>query len=355
MEDLDALLRRFDAAAPISRARTPPSEWYTSGAWLEREKERLFRRRWIVVARVDQVRRSGDHVAGVLVDQPFVVVRGDDGALRAFHNVCRHHATAVASGEGRCEELVCPYHGWTYGLDGRLLRAPRLGKVEGFDRAAHGLVPMHVRVWGPLVLVSLAAEPRDLDRDLAPLADRLPPDELGALSFVERRTYRIGCNWKVFADNYLDGGYHVPHMHRELAGKLDLDAYAVESFERLSIQSTRGGGDPRVGAAATYAFVHPNLMLNRYGPWLDVDVVLPIDAETCEVVMEWWIDPTARVDDAEVERQLAESERVQHEDVAVCEAVQRGLRSIAFDTGPYASSEAAMLEFHRGLAADLER
>ncbi len=348
--DHDAILLRFDPETPFERAVTPPSAWYTSPEWHEYEQARIFRHEWIAVARAEPLAAPGSFVTGELAGQPWIVVRAEDGVLRAFHNVCRHHATAVARGAGTCAELVCPYHGWTYGLDGALVRAPRLGKVEGFSRADFGLAPVHVATWGPLVFISFAPNPRDLAADLVPLDDRLSAGDLALLSFVERRSYRIASNWKVFCDNYLDGGYHVPHMHPALAEKLDLDAYRVELFERLSIQSAIGRGDERVGERALYAFVHPNLMINRYGPWLDVDVVLPIDAHTCEVVIEWWLDPAAGFDAIEIRGQIDESEQVQHEDVTVCELVQRGLRSISYDVGRYAGPERAMHAFHRSLA-----
>ena len=349
--DLD-VITEFDAGAPFERARTPPSPWYREAAVLRLERERVFGRHWSAVARAEQVASPGAYVAGQLADQPFVVVRGEDGALRAFHNVCRHHATAVADGVGSCAELVCPYHGWTYGLDGALRKAPRLGRVEGFDVADFGLAPMNVAAWGPLVFVSLSDRPRDLARDVAPLEARVSAESLSSLRFVERRTYRLRCNWKVFCDNYLDGGYHVPHMHRELAVKLDLDAYSIEVFDRMSIQGSPGTGDARLGDDAVYAFMHPNLMINRYGPWLDVDVVTPVDAETCEVTMEWWLDDAAGLGEAEIARQLMESERVQAEDVTVSESVQRGLRSVSYRSGRYAAPERAMYEFHRWLHED---
>ncbi len=141
----------FDTSIPIEEASTPPASWYQDPKYLTLEEEKVFRRRWHFVGRVDQVQKPGDYFAGQLLSDPYVVVRGDDGELRAFFNVCRHHAAVVADGEGCAKELTCPYHGWRYALDGRLRKAPRLGPAKNFNVAEFGLVPMHVTTWGPLV------------------------------------------------------------------------------------------------------------------------------------------------------------------------------------------------------------
>jgi choline monooxygenase len=284
-----------------------------------------------------------------------VVVRHPTGELRAFHNVCRHHAAEVCLGEGRADQLVCPYHRWTYDLDGRLASAPELGAARGFDRAAFALPPLAVHALEPFVFVSAADEPWDMDVELAELAARLEAMDTGRLAFVKRVSYEIACNWKVFVDNYLDGGYHIAHLHRGLADELDMASYRTELLGRLSIQSSGGGEGARVDWGALYAFVHPNFMINRYGPWMDTNLVLPLGHDRCEVVMEYWLDPAAGGDDPEfVERSLADSWRIHLEDVAISESVQRGVASRSYDRGRYSvAREGAMHLFHRNLAADL--
>ena len=323
---------------------------------MERERARLFRRTWQAVGRLDQVPNPGDYFTGSLAGDPYVVVRDHDGTLRAFHNVCRHHAAKVCSGDGNLTELSCPYHGWTYRLDGRLTRAPRLGASEIFDRERFSLKPIAVQAWGPLVFVFLGDDPPDLETQLAPLTPRLQAMGTGELKFVARRSYDLRCNWKVYVDNYLDGGYHVSVLHEALAGQLDLDTYKTELFERISIQSCRGGDvDPRIGDEALYAFVYPNLMLNRYGPILDTNWVVPLGHDRTRVIFDFYFreteGPEAR---AFIERSVAASHRVQEEDVFISESVQAGLGSPAYDRGIYAPGiEMAAYHFHRLLAADL--
>jgi choline monooxygenase len=316
------------------------------------------------VARTDQLATPGDYASGDCAGEPWVVVRDGD-RLRAFHNVCRHHAACVASGNGNTDRLVCPYHGWTYHLDGRLARAPRLGPIQDFSRDDFGLRQLEAALWAPLVFVRVEPGEPSLAELLAPLSGRI---ETTSLRFVARRSWEIGCNWKVFVDNYLDGGYHVPHMHGGLAAQLDLESYRTEVFDRVSIQSVvsedeppapsgpAGAGDfrERVGGGAVYAYVYPNLMINRYGPIMDTNWVAPLGPDRCLTVFDYWFDAAVAGNTAFVEQSLAASEQVQREDIEVCESVQRGLRSSSYDVGRYAPLiEFGMYQFHRLLARDL--
>ena len=364
MTELQRELLRFDPSIPIERAYTPPASWYVLPEFLPHERDRVFRRTWQAVGRVDQVARPGDYVAGCLLDDPYVVVRDQDGTLRAFHNVCRHHAAQVCEGEGQLGEFVCPYHGWTYRLDGKLVKAPRLGQSEVFDRDRFGLKPVAVETWGPLVFVFLGDDPPPLAPQLTELKSRLDAMGTGALSFAARRTYDMRCNWKVYVDNYLDGGYHVSVLHKALAGQLDLDTYVNEIFERYSIQSVRSpgeapeaaGGDfaERIGAEALYAFVYPNFMLNRYGPILDTNYVVPLGPNLTRVVFDFYFEDTGPQAQEFIAKSLAASEKVQEEDGMICESVQRGLGSPAYDRGIYAPRiETPAYHFHKLLAGDL--
>ena len=355
--DLARLTReveRFDPSLPIEAAWTPPRSWYVDPDFLALEERSTFARHWVALCRSEQVAEHEAFATGRVGSEPIVAVRGTDGVLRAFHNVCRHHAALVAHGEGCARELVCPYHGWTYALDGSLKSAPRLGAVVDFDRADFGLPEVACEEWMGFVFVHLGTPARSLADELAPLTARLDAVDTRALQFVERRRYELACNWKVFADNYLDGGYHVPHLHRQLAAELDLDGYRTELFERFSVQSC-GGRDPeRIGGGALYAWLYPTLALNRYGPVLDTNLVRPLAHDRTEVVFDFFFadvdGPEAR---AFIEQSTEETEQVQAEDVWISEVVQRGLGSRSYDRGRYAPGlEGGEHHFHRLLAED---
>ena len=340
-------LRRFDPAIPVERAATPPASWYVDPAFADMER-RAFREAWVPVARVDQVATVGVCVTGTVAGEPWVVVRGEDGALRGFSNVCRHHAAGVvteaqAAAREPLEELVCPYHGWTYALDGSLKRAPRTAGIRDFDVSATGLRSIAVTTCGELVLMRIAGD-GPLPGGLAEVASSL--DAMGApdMRWAARRTFTVECNWKVFIDNYLDGGYHVPTLHNDLASQLDLEGYATACQGDTVVQTC--------GDTVLYAWVWPNLMINRYGAVLDTNVVLPLAPDRCAVVFDWWFDKD--LDDAAIGESLESSAQVQREDRLICESVQRGLSSSAYDVGRYAPRlEHGMHAFHRRLHAAL--
>ncbi|GAB4838303.1 hypothetical protein Ancab_027833 [Ancistrocladus abbreviatus] len=160
------------------------------------------------------------------------------------------------------------------------------------------------------------------------------------------------CPYHVFCDNYLDGGYHVPYAHKNLASGLKLESYSTEIFEKVSIQrcastSVKAGDFDRLGSKALYAFVYPNFMINRYGPWMDTNLVLPLGPRKCQVVFDYFLDASLKDDKALIKKSLNDSEQVQLEDIKLCEGVQRGLESPAYDSGRYAANiEKAMHHFH---------
>ncbi|TCO54104.1 aromatic ring-hydroxylating oxygenase subunit alpha [Actinocrispum wychmicini] len=355
MSDPYRLAGDFDPAVPIDAAGTPPKRWYVDPAAHDHEVSRVFTQNWLPVCRAAQVAEPGDYVAGTLVGNPYVVVRGTDGQLRAFHNVCSHHAAEVAVGAGRCEQLRCGYHGWTYRLDGVLSRVPGAGRLAGFDPVRLGLKAIPVASWGPLVFLRLAGPSgaRDLSDDTHPLGDYLEPSYLAGLTWVTRREYVIRCNWKVFVENSLDGGYHVPYVHPRLSDGLAIAEYTTHVLPRTAVQiCATNGDDVRLGKEVAYGWLYPNLFVNRYGAMVDTNIVLPLTHDTCVVVFDWFHDPL--VAGADIDAAIAESDDVQQQDVRVCESVQRGMGSIGYDRGRYSPVfETAVHAFHKVLWEEL--
>jgi choline monooxygenase len=351
----DAELAKFDASVPLEAATTPPATWYLEPDIYELERRTVFRRNWLCACRAEQVVAPHAFVALSLAEQPLVVLRNAVGELRALHNVCRHHAAEICAGSGSVERLVCPYHGWTYDLDGSLLKAPELGPARDFERERFCLPRAGVAQLGPFVFVSPHGIERKVASDFGELHTRLAATNYESLRFYRRVEYELECNWKVFVDNYLDGGYHVERLHHGLASELDLGTYRTELFERYSIQSSTGASE-RIGANALYAWLHPNVMFNRYGGVLDTNVVLPLSPSRTRVVIDYYFDAATLASPELIANALNASDRVQREDIAICESVQRGLRSGSYDRGRYSvTREAPMHHFHRLLAADLAR
>ncbi|HEU4726362.1 MAG TPA: aromatic ring-hydroxylating dioxygenase subunit alpha [Kofleriaceae bacterium] len=362
---LDPLLAGFDDTAPLERASTIPAEWYTDPRIAALERRLVWSRTWQLVGRAAQLTEPGTFVTAEVAGEPVLVVRGGDGVLRGFFNVCRHHAAAVMTAPcGKVDRLRCPYHGWTYDLAGNLRGVPELEGVLDFDRQASGLVPLEVATWEGLVFVHLDPDPVPLPRYLGELAGQLAPLGLSRLSFCERREYTLACNWKVFVDNYLDGGYHVPHLHPSLSSVLAYTDYQIECFERSCLQSSPiehgAAADPAAAAVrkgrALYYWIYPNLMLNWYEGHLDINLVVPLGVDRCRVVFEFYFDDVGPARRDANRRSIEVSERIQDEDVAICESVQRGLSSRAYRAGRLSvRREAGENLFHKLLARDLRR
>lgn len=360
-------LDRFDLDAPIERAHTPPASWYVAPEFARLERDAVFGRTWQPVARLDQLGEPGSYVSGCLADRPWVVTRDLAGELRGFHNVCRHKGREVVRGEGQAEQLVCGYHAWTYELSGRLRKAPQLAGILEFDREAMSLIPLRVEAWGPWVFVNADLEATPLLPRLGELDARLRASAWHELRYVQRTEWTLACNWKVYVDNYLDGGYHVPHMHPTLDAQLDMANYRTEVFGEFSIQSCPSAreanagvelsiaADQRIGPQAIYAWLFPNFMINRYGPCLDSNHVIPLGPDRCKVVYEFYFrEPEAPGAREFIERSVEQSAVTQREDIEICESVQRGLGSGAYDRGRYAPRvEQGEHHFHGLLARSL--
>jgi choline monooxygenase len=358
------ILASYNADAPLAEASTIPAPWYVDSRVAKLEATAVFSRTWQMVGRVEQVERPGQFVTANVAGEPIVVVRGNDSVLRGFYNVCRHHAAAVVTEPcGQASILRCPYHGWNYGLDGSLKGMPEFDGVKNFERQENGLASVKAETWEKFVFVNLDPQAMPLQDFLGGMVKRIAPLGVSKLHYFDSRVYEIHCNWKVFVDNFLDGGYHVPHLHKGLNSVLDYKQYTIENEDRYCLQSSRmvastedaATGATRKGDRAWYFWQYPNLMINCYEGYMDTNLVLPVDVDHCRVIFDFYF---ADVSDAHREynqESVAVGARVQDEDLGICEAVQRGLKSRAYGAGRLSvRREAGEHLFHRLLAADLK-
>ena len=367
-KSLAKLIDSYDSKAPLEIASTIPSSWYTDKELYELEQQTVFRNSWQLAGRVDQLEKKGQYVTSEIAGEPIVVVRGNDNKLRGFYNVCRHHAAAVMTEpSGTAAQLRCPYHGWTYSLAGELKGAPDFSGVCNFDKAANGLLQVNTATWANWTFVNL----HDPGTPFLSLLEFLGEDLLGQverldlcrLHWVERRHYSFDCNWKVFVDNYLDGGYHVPHLHKGLDSVLDYSKYTIENGARYCLQSSplvsKGAeaqtGSVRKGKRALYYWIYPNFMINWYDGVMDTNLVIPLAIDRTEVIFDFYFTDVSKKAQALNRASIEVGQRIQDEDVSICKSVQRGLNSRAYDTGRLSvRREAGEHLFHRLLHADLK-
>jgi choline monooxygenase len=359
------ILASYNDTAPLSEASTIPAPWYIDSRIAELEEQEVFSKTWQIVGRIEQVEKPGQFVTASVAGEPIVVVRGQDGILRGFFNVCRHHAAAVVLEKcGQATLLHCPYHGWNYGLDGSLKGMPEFDGVKCFERNQNGLLPVKAEIWEKFVFVNLDQHAAPLQEFLGRLVKRVAPLGISKLHYFDSRSYDIHCNWKVFIDNYLDGGYHVPHLHKGLNSVLDYKEYTIENEDRYCLQSSpmvsssedAATGATRKGDRAWYFWQYPNLMINCYEGYMDTNLVLPVDVDHCRVIFDFYFGDVSESAQAYNQQSVAVGARVQDEDLGICEDVQRGLKSRAYGAGRLSvRREAGEHLFHRLLAADLKR
>ena len=343
----------------LAHALTPQGDFYTDPFRLARERTHIFFDTWQWAGRLADLAKPGDYFTTTVTGEPLLVLRDTAGGVRAFHNVCAHRAGPVAEGAGCRAVLQCGYHGWTYALEGQLLGAPEMEGVVDFDRAAFGLRPVRVSTWGPFVFVNVDGRAPPLLDWLEGIPARLERFPLEGMTLVERRSYEVRCNWKVYVDNYVEG-YHIPIVHPALMREVDYARYRVLTFGSYSeaVAPLRRGsesGGPRSyppdaeASDVAYLWLFPNLMLNVYPGNLQLNLVEPDGPERTLVHFEWYA-MEAGTDAARerIRKAVDLAEVVQREDTAVCEAVQRGLQSIGYTRGRYSvKRENGVFHFHR--------
>lgn len=326
---------------------------------LAEEQRRVFGATWQAVGHSADVRNPGDYFCCECAGEPMIVARGEDSVLRAFSNVCRHRASLIAEGKGNCRTLRCPYHGWTYRLDGRLHGAPEFEGVAGWRREEVELPGAEVECWGPFVFVRLSGDGPALMEYLGDIPQRIAAFgcDLHGLHFHARKDYDIACNWKVYVDNYLEG-YHVPAAHPGLLRELDYRRYRVDTHRYYSshyapLRPAAGEEGRRYelaeDAGALYYWLFPNFMLNVYPDNLSSNIILPLGHDRTVTIFEWFFPPEHRDADSEaVRRTLEFSEEIQQEDIRICESVQRGLQSRSYSQGRFSvARENGVHHFHQ--------
>lgn len=362
---------RFEIDQDISRAETPPGWFYNDAAVYERTKERVLRRSWQLVGDSDAVKVPGQVFPFTLLegslDEPLLLTRDQGDVVRCMSNVCTHRGTILCPGPGHEKSLVCRYHGRRFDLDGTFRHMPEFEGVAGFPTEKDNLARVALGAWGGrgdgrLVFASL--EPATaLEEWLRPVTARcgwLPLHEF-RFDAGRSRDYLVNANWMLYIDNYLEG-FHIPFVHAGLNEALDYGEYTTELFASGNLQLGIGrGGDtcfdlpptsPDRGrnVAAHYWWLFPNTMLNFY-PWgLSVNVVRPLGVERTRVSFLAYVWNESKVG----EGAGTGLDRVEREDEAVVEAVQRGLRSRLYERGRYsAKRETGVHQFHRMMAAAL--
>lgn len=345
MADLRSLGERFDSRPQHSYSL--PARVYIQPDYFKFEQEAIFHKSWQYVCQAEQLRKPGDYIAFDIQGQPIVAMRDKAGELRAFYNVCRHRGHELIKGQGsNLQSLVCPYHAWSYHLDGKLYAARNSQSMENFHFDDFGLIPVKIEEFCSMIFAnldpqatSLAVQSGDLAREVESYAPYIY-----SLTHARSLTYRIKANWKVVIDNFLEC-YHCTTAHKDFVDLVDVDNYKVITHDIYSSQIAPAGKQSNsaynIDGGVVQNFVTwwlwPNTVLSNFPGtrnWM-VWKIIPVEAEaTFETLDIFFEEPTPSSQELEAIEYI--DKVLQKEDIDIIESVQRGMNTPAYEQGRFA-------------------
>ena len=330
-----------------SKSFTLPARFYTDDSVYELEKEAVFYKSWWYAGHVSQVLKTGDYLTTEIHEQNVFVVRDREGELRAFYNVCQHRGHELVNGSGHANLIVCPYHAWSYDLDGQLKGARNTDNLDNFKKCDFALKPVRVEVFCGLVMINLDPEAESLSVLAPSLEDEIRQycPSVDDLVFAQRDTYNVECNWKVMIDNFLEC-YHCHTAHRDFVDLVDMKSYrskvhgiysshvsdAVASTDNSAYKFEKGDVD--FGFAGW--FLWPNLTIWAYPGEANLSV-LQMNPDGVERTVEFqdWFAKSATPDPQLRDAMDYQKDTLQPEDIGLCVSVQKGLRSKGYNQGRF--------------------
>jgi choline monooxygenase len=356
----------YDGNASASQSLR--KEAYVDPAWHNVDLKEIIGKTWQWVCHVEKLREPGSYVTIEIAEQPIAVVRGREGDLRAFYNVCKHRAHALLSGEGSTTRIMCPYHAWVYKLDGQLVRAPHTENLDGFEPKEICLDQVQVEEFCGFIYVNLdsnAPSLKDLSGELETEIKHWAPD-IEDLTHAHRLTYDIKSNWKNVVDNFLEC-YHCPTAHKDFCELVDMDTYKVTTHGIYSSHMADAGNTPNSAYDVSNATVKthavwwlwPNTCIMRYPGRSSMIIlnIIPAGPDRTLETYDFFLE-TKEPNEAELESIRYLDEVLQAEDIAIVESVQKGMNTPAFTPGRIVNdpdgsgmSEHAVHHFH-GLVLD---
>jgi Rieske 2Fe-2S family protein len=361
-------------------ALTLPARHYTDPGLFQQELERIHFDMWLWAGRAEQLATPGSYLVVEVGSASVLILRGEGGALGAFHNVCRHRGTLLCSGdEGQLPgRLQCRYHGWTYALDGRLVGAPHMDRVEGFRESDYSLGKVAVAEWDGHVFINLKADPPPLSEHLAGLDVKFRPWRMQELKRVERRVYHVKANWKLVIQNYSEclhcplahpllhrlshymSGDNEPPRPTYLGGRMELrPEFQTLSLDGSSNRPSLPGLSADEARHVYYYALLPNLLLNLHPDYMLTFAIWPRAVDRSDVICEWYFHPNAIASPAFDPRGAIDFwDMTNRQDWELSDLAQSGISSRGYRPGPYSNREELLLAFDRfvldrlGMAAD---
>lgn len=344
---------------PLHHSTPLPGWCYVSPEWYQREIETMFRKDWLCVGRAEQIPKSGDFFTTELAGHPLIVVRDDAGEVRVHSAVCRHRGAIVSEGEGKCRAFVCPYHSWTYNLQGKLVgtpgNPPPMAGAEGFERTDYGLTPIRSEMWGGFVFVNFDQTAKPLVEWLGGLPAFLAAYDLESFQWTHKDVYHVDCNWKVWLENAFEN-YHAMTIHRKHMDPANPQNWEFERtqgpweamYSKRSIVAYSGlppvpGLDERQASGLYHVWIQPSVQIILTSSYMKFRQYLPQGPEKLRLHENWTFPKStvARADfgDTVGPAYYEKYSQIVKEDLGINPIVQRGMRSGAYRPGRYSTEE----------------
>jgi Rieske 2Fe-2S family protein len=340
-------------------AKTLPQQYFVSPEIFAREQEKIFSRQWVLVGHQSQIAEAGDYFIAEIAGESLIIVRDKRDAIHGFYNVCRHRGSRlIENRNGQCAAIQCPYHAWTYALDGRLIGAPHMDETPGFNKADYSLRETRLGLWEGFIFANLADAPVPLDKWFAPLAGKFARWNLAEMRSPKRIDYNVRANWKLIFENYSEC-YHCLGVHPELS--------KISPYDSAENDLTEGpflGGFMRInknksltmsGNACAlpvgrfgeedfhlvfYYSIFPNMLLSLHPDYVMVHQLQPQSPERTLILCDWFFNPEAfKRRDFDPDDAIQFWDMINKQDWHVCELSQQGISSRAYRPGPYSARE----------------
>jgi Rieske 2Fe-2S family protein len=361
---------------------TLPSHWYYDPAHYAAELDAVWYQDWICVGRLEDIARPGDYTVVTIGNQRLIVTKNGEGLPKVFHNTCRHRGAmlcSAASGHFSNGRIICPYHTWTYSLDGDLLATPTRIDSSGFETSEYSLYSVHADSWGGFLYVNLAADPRQpLQEFLGAEANELANWPLGKMVSVHQERASLQCNWKVFWENYSEC-YHCPRLHPELCkvvpvyrkgilNSLDdgdwrpdyegddgrprvakgLHTWTLDGQTKLP--PIEGLSDTEREQGMAFASFTASMFVVAHPDYVRSVRLLPTGPESIDLIIDWLLMPeVSESHKNEIDKMIELGRLVVAQDGRICEINQQGLRSLRHSHGVLVAQEQSLWEFHEWL------
>jgi len=366
----------FTKTSVPAHAHTLPREYYTADSIFRRESEHIFARHWLCVGREEQIPAAGNYFLAEGADESVIVVRGADAKVRAFYNVCRHRGTRICTeAQGKFSgSITCPYHAWTYGLDGALTAARNMQEVEGFDKSEWPLKPVALASWEGFLFINLATNPKPFAEVFAPLIGRFSKWHIGEARVARTIEYDLHCNWKLIFQNYSEC-YHCPLVHPALdklspsqSGRNDLGegpflgGYMELREHGTSMTMTGHSTSAPIGEVAGdeldhvyYYTIFPSLLLSLHPDYVMAHLVRPVSVNRSQISCSWLFDAKAMTKAGfDASDAVDFWDMTNRQDWHVCELSQLGVESRSYTPGPYANQEGLLYQFDQNYLHTME-